>query len=233
MTTVLFRDDFEAGALDATKWQPNWLGPNDQAVTPPINGHEIACYDPAMVDVAGRDAHGYLRLRAETHDTVDYHGSRYAYRSGCVTTRRSFTCVPPVDLEARLWLAGTDRIDNWPAFWADGTGQWPHTGELDVVEGISGKAEYHFHSVTTGAGGTGALKPRAGQHGEWHKFVAKWRADHVDFEYDDVHVGTLSAGITTAPMYLILNLALSPSISPPVVAPSEMRVAYVQVSQAA
>lgn len=228
---VLFRDDFSAGL---GKWQPNWLGPNDQAITPPINvDHEVAAYDPAQVtiqhDGAGRP---YLSLKAGKASTTDYHGKTWQYRSGCVTTRHTFTCIPPVRVEAHLWLPGDQRIDNWPAFWCDGTGTWPATGELDVMEGIEGDAEYHFHSPSTGAGGRGAILDRPNGIG-WHRFAAEWRADSVEFFYDNTKVGTLTQGITSAPMYLILNLALSETISPPVVAPSEMRARLVEVTRLA
>lgn len=229
---VLFEDDFSQGL---GKWQPNWLGGNDSVVTKPINGAEVAAYDPACVTIGptaglhGKPA-AVLTAKAEPV-TVD--GHQYAYRSGCMTTHGKFTCVPPARLEARLRLSGGDgEIDNWPAFWADGTGTWPHTGELDVFEGLGGGAAWHFHSDAGGPGGHGAIAHRAStQDLGWHRFGADWYPDHVDFDYDGKHVGTIGAGITTAPMYLILNLALSPSISPPVVAPSALTVGLVRVTR--
>src|SRR4051812_35616558 len=50
---VLFRDEFDRSSLDYTKWQPNWLGPNNAVTTKPVNGAELSCYDPAQVRVPG------------------------------------------------------------------------------------------------------------------------------------------------------------------------------------
>lgn len=227
---VLFRDDFAGPSLDLTRWVPNWLGQSATTITPPINGHEVSCYDPAQVSIGGAGGKTWLELRAIAKQTVDSHGSRYDYASGCVTTRPHFTFSPPALVEARIWLPGETSIDNWPAFWCDGTGQWPVTGELDVMEGLGGHAAFHFHSSSTGAGGSGAIEARP--HGiGWHRFGALWTPDSVKFLYDGAEVGELTEGITDAPMYVILNLALSPSISPPVKVPSEMRVDWVQVSR--
>lgn len=233
---VLFRDDFTGGALDLARWMPNWLGSTSTQVTPPINGQEASCYDPACVTVED----GHLVLRALAKSQVDSHGTRHAYSSGCVTTRPHFTFTPPARLEARLLLAGhSGLIDNWPALWADGLGTWPATGENDIVEGLHGHAAYHFHyrddhGVDQGPGGSGALKmrphPPEGTIG-WHHFAADWHPDHIDYHYDGEHVGTIDEGITEDPMYVILNLALSASISPPIVVPSQLAVDWVQVTR--
>jgi hypothetical protein len=44
-----------------------------------------------------------------------------------------------------------------------------------------------------------------------------------------VQVGRITSGITTAGMYLVLNLGVSSTISPPVTLPSEMLVDWVRV----
>lgn len=234
-TDVLFRDDFTEGL---GKWTPNWLG-NPADVTKPINGAELAAYDPAcvrVVDGAGPKGRPALVLAALEGPAKATDGKTYAYRSGCITTHGKFTCVPPVRVETRMRLAGDDdEIENWPAFWLDGTGTWPHTGELDVFEGIGGTPQFHFHSDAGGPGGRGAIKdrPRAKADLGWHRFAAEWRPGRVDFEYDGQPAGSVTQGITTAPMYLIANLALSRTISPPVVVPSQLVIALVQVTKLA
>ena len=66
--------------------------------------------------------------------------------------------------------------------------------------------------------------------GGWHTFAADWRRGRVSYFYDGKLVGTIRQGITNAPMYLILNLGVSSSISPPIRVPSEMRVDWVRVT---
>ena len=67
--------------------------------------------------------------------------------------------------------------------------------------------------------------------GGWHVFAADWQPGRIDFYYDGVLVGSVDSGITSAPMYPIVNLGLSSSISGPVVAPSRMKVDYVRIWQ--
>lgn len=225
---VLFRDDFTAPQLDLSHWTPNWLGGSPTTITPPINGHEVNCYDPEQVSVDGE----HLILAARAGSFIDYHGSRYGYASGCVTTHGKVSFTPPVHVQARIWVPGALTIDNWPQFWCDGE-HWPQNGEIDIVEGLSGHAAYHFHSSQhpEGVGGPGALKDRPGSgHGSWHHFGVLWTPSRLDFEYDHVHVGTIDQDVTSDPMYLILSYGLSPSISPPVKTPSEMRVDFVEIS---
>ena len=74
-------------------------------------------------------------------------------------------------VEARIYLTGTSgKINNWPAFWADGTGAWPATGELDVMEGLGGSAAYHFHSPSGGPGSN-----VSGDFTGWHTYAADWQ----------------------------------------------------------
>lgn len=228
---VLFRDDFTQPELDLSKWTPNWLGGSPTTITPPVNGQEVSCYDPEQVSIKHNDAQSWLSLEARAGSFVDFHGSRYQYASGCVTSHGKAEFTPPVHATARVWLPGGATIDNWPAFWMDGH-NWPQTGEIDIVEGLHGHAAYHLHSGPhpEGVGASAPLKDRPHAHaGSWHHFGVLWTPDRLDFEYDHVPVGSITQDVTDDPMYLILNLALSPSISPPVKAPSEMRVDFVEV----
>ena len=131
-------------------------------------------------------------------------------------------------IEARIWVPpGAAGVANWPAFWANGTGTWPITGELDVMEGLEGHTCFHFHSTLGGPGGCAPLASPSG----WHTYAADWEPGSVTYFYDGVQVGRVTSGITASPMYLILNLAVSPSISPPVQLPSEMLVDWVRVTR--
>jgi beta-glucanase (GH16 family) len=213
----LFDDEFNGTSLDLSKWQPNWLGPNNTAITKPVNGQERSCYDPAQVSESG----GALHLTAVARTC-----SKWEYASGLVNTKQHFTFRYGY-IEARVWLQGSSSTSNWPAVWANGTGKWPKTGEIDVMEGLGGKDCYHFHSKKAkGPGGCANIQPPSG----WHTFAADWRKDRITYYYDGNQVGTVTSGLTSAPMYLIMNLGLSSSISPPIVAPASMAVDYIRVS---
>ena len=220
---VLFFDDFNGSSLNLKKWQPNWLAGDNRTTTKPVNSHEASCYAPSQVSVGS----GSLHLRATSRRCRASNGHTYSYASGLVNTRKHFTFTYG-RLEARIWMPpGTSsRTHNWPAFWANGTGTWPKTGEIDVVEGLSGSNCYHFHSPSGGPGGCAPMRNAGG----WHTFAADWRPGRVSYLYDGKQVGTIRQGITNSPMFLILNLGVSSSISPPIRVPSEMRVDYVRVT---
>ncbi len=95
------------------------------------------------------------------------------------------------------------------------------------MEGLGGQAVAHYHSPSESGGplvGSGTYA------GGWHTFAADWEPGSVTYYYDGVNVGTLTS-VSTSPMYLILNLALSTTITSPNVAPATMKVDYVRVWQ--
>jgi beta-glucanase (GH16 family) len=130
--------------------------------------------------------------------------------------------------ETRIRMPGTgSRIIDWPAFWADGQ-RWPTDGEIDVVEGIGGMACYHFHYAGGGPGGCTTVK---GAVPGWHRYAADWQPGSITYRYDGVPVWQHRTGGTSKPIYLVVDLALSNSQSPPNLAPERLRVAYVRVYQ--
>ncbi|GAA2487788.1 hypothetical protein GCM10010276_27860 [Streptomyces longisporus] len=215
----VFSDEFDGTNLDGSKWNPNWLGCSG-CVTPPVNSSEEAAYSPSQVSVSG----GYLHLKAIQQSTT-VNGKTHPYVSGLVESngKAQFTYGA---FEARIYTpASGTQIANWPAFWTDGQ-NWPTDGEMDVMEGLSGSACYHFHSP---AGGPGGCAP--GSYTGWHTYGAEWKPGAVTYYYDGKQVGQITSGITSAPMYLILNNAVSSTYGGPTQVPADMMVDYVRVWQ--
>ncbi len=213
---LVFNSEFTGTSLNASQWSTGWFG---AGITKGINSAEIECMDPSQVVVSG----GALQLTA-IHQSETCGGVTQPYTSGMVTTDGRFSFTYGY-MEARIWMPGNGSVADWPGFWADGQ-SWPTDGEIDVAEGLGGTVQGHFHF----AGGTdGPIVGPGNYTGGWHTFAADWEPGSITYYYDGIKIGTFTSGITSAPMYLILDLALSNG--PSVVAPATMKVAYVRVWQ--
>jgi beta-glucanase (GH16 family) len=226
--TLKFADEFSGSSVDLTKWRPNWAFwiPNgDAIISQPVNVAELSCYDPAAVAVAN----GVLTLTATRESCTDNTGTTYAYRSGLIESYNHYQFTYGY-MEARMWLPpGTGTPVDWPAFWTNGIGTWPTTGEIDVMEVLGGTKPlcWHFHYSGGAPGGCASSTNPGG----WHTFGADWAPKSITFYYDGVRVGRITKGITGAPMYLILNLAISNTVGGPLSVPAKVDVDYVRVWQ--
>jgi hypothetical protein len=143
--------------------------------------------------------------------------------------------MPGAFIQAQAYLPGTanGEIANWPSFFAiarpNGLST-PTAGEIDLVEGLSGQACWHVHSM---AGGPGGCAP-VGRYSGWHTFSALWTGGVVTFWYDNAEVGSEPLA-TTAPLSLIFEYesAGAPYSSPwyggPALYPAADRLGHVQV----
>lgn len=206
--TILFSDSFNGRTLDKTKWNDTWGGDPSKGV----NGSEDDCYASSQVNVGG----GQLTLTAIKKPCLGKN-----WTSGLINTNGHFSFTTGT-LRARVCLQGARTIDDWPGIWTDGQ-HWPNDGEIDLLEGLGGDGEWHVHSTSPTIGG-GSLGVGC------HRVKYVRTASSATFFYDGVNVGTAStASFSRSSHYLVLNLAVSPSISPPEV-PAQMHVDWVQVT---
>ena len=123
-----------------------------------------------------------------------------------------------------MWLPpGSGSTVDWPGVWTDGQ-HWPNDGEIDVLEGLGGHDCWHVHTVKPTVGTCASIA------GGWHTVEMDRTKTTLTFVYDGKKVGTAStSGFANAPHYLVLNLAVSKSISPPEKA-AFMLVDWIQVT---
>ncbi|QBR88381.1 Ig-like domain repeat protein [Microbacterium wangchenii] len=223
MTSVLLDDGFDAPALDASVWNRGWVDGVDGEMTTPVNvGTEIQCYDPDNIRIQD----GSLELHfVERATECERRGTsfEYDYAGAMIQSWKKFAVGPGSFVEARMRTEQAPHgIANWPAFWLNGESHnWPHTGEIDVMEGLAGQACASVHGPDIDERACLDVAPDA-----WHVYGAHWRTDgNIDFYYDGVHLATHYLG-TTDRQYLILNLAASNARDPK--APSVLAVDYVR-----
>jgi beta-glucanase (GH16 family) len=220
----VLNSDFSTNSINTSIWRTGWTS---SGVTSPANGNELDCYSPRNVYLPG-DGTLHLDVTA-TPSTCG--GTTKPYTGAMVNTNPArarsggFQYSYGV-LEARIYLpADGPLVANWPALWADGQ-HWPTDGEDDVMEGIYGMPCWTFHNT---AGMIHACMHTMAPG--WHTFASDWQPGSITYYYDGVDVGSDTSGITSSPMYIILDNTVHNNEANVTEADS-MQVQYVRVWQA-
>jgi Glycosyl hydrolases family 16 len=219
-----FRDEFNGGTLDPSKWRPNWFGWTDQEVT---SHHGISCADPANLQVGG----GVLNLSVErTACTASRTGESFPYRGALISSNpypwardgRGYEFTYGYQ-EARLRLPSSNGL--WPAWWSAGQ-TWPDDGEIDTLERTHDEvAEYHYHSPCPTVGG-GVTIPGASTG--YHTYATYWAPGLIVWYYDGREVFRTTQCVTNSLHYLILQHTVQAGTSP---AGGVLSADYVRVWQ--
>lgn len=216
-TDTLFFDDFSGSSLDREKW-------NVQGTDFWVNNEQQIYIDSAatVFIVKGDEAQGVenaLVLKAHySPDFINYKENDFDFISGRINTRDKvmFTYGTAA---ARMKLP--KGAGYWPAFWALGGGEWPITGEIDIMEYV-GETDW-IGVALHGPGYSGETPlvnkyffPEGEDATEWHVYSVDWTPEGFNFRVD----GRLIYRVTKPmvehygkwafdnPKFLILNLAL-------------------------
>ena len=213
---LLFEDGFDAGSLDRSKWnveEPDfWV--NDEL--------QVYVDEPGVISfrdgVAGADG-GVLVLKPEFRAGAERSQRRVAdFVSGRINSKGHYD-FSYGRAEARIMM--TDHVGVWPAWWLLGNGQWPQTGEIDILEYV-GQKDW-IGSAVHGPGYSGEAAPverhyfDAGQDVTgWHVYAVEWTPEEMTFIVDGDRFWTITKAEIEEqgrwafdnPKYLILNFAV-------------------------
>lgn len=216
--TVLFADEFNAPELNRDAWNVEgpsfWVNNEQQAY---IDSTDTIRFLPAGA-VDGADG-GVLELRAHYRPGFETPTGRVAdFVSGRINTRDQFDFTYG-RAAARIRMPAAEGI--WPAFWMLGNGQWPDTGEIDIMEYVG---EPDWTGVALHGPGYSGETPIVNKYffppetdvTDWHVYAVEWDADSIVFTVDDRVTYRATRAMVEhygewrfdTPKYLILNLAL-------------------------
>jgi beta-glucanase (GH16 family) len=215
---AVFFDDFSGAKLDTVKWNIETTGMHfnnelqayvDSAATISIvHGAESEGAENGALQLKPKFAPGFV-----TQD-----GQKFDFISGRINTRNKVE-VAYGTVSARIKI--TDGAGLWPAWWMLGKGNWPETGEIDIMEYIGEKDWASAAAHGTGYSGDAALVdrlyfPANNDITQWHIYAVDWTPDSLVFKYDGVPMFRVTKPMTQFfgtwafdnPKFLILNFAV-------------------------
>jgi beta-glucanase (GH16 family) len=216
--TTVFADEFNGQTLDRSRWNINVTGPTYNDEQQAYVDSPETLYIASGSAAAGAEG-GALAIHARYRGgftTSD--GRKFDFVSGRIDTRDrvSFTYGTA---SARMKLPAGSGF--WPAFWLLGAGDWPATGEIDIMENV-GERNW-ISAALHGPGYSGDTPlvrrwtlPSGTDVTGWHVYSVNWTTDSLAFTVDGAQI----YGVTRAeverygrwaydnPKFIILNLAL-------------------------
>ena len=211
--TLVWSDEFDRNGLpDESKWAYD-TGMNKQG----WHNREKQYYaGPRAENASVRDGRLVITARKEALSTqADWGGQQYT-STRLITKGKAEWTYGYFEIRAKLPCGqGT-----WPAIWMLGSqGDWPASGELDILEHMGQKPDWVFSTVhtTTGHGGHGVGDGRVLKTAceAFHTYQMLWTPREVRFGIDgQVHAAYPNLGQGASqwpfdkPQFLILNLAI-------------------------
>ncbi len=243
---LIWSDEFDgSGAVNNLKWHHQTQLPNG---TSWYNG-EVQHYTNRQVN--SNQANGVLNLTAKK-EVYTNQGQTKQYTSARLNSKFAFK-YGKVEVRAKLasgagtwpaiWMLGKNIIEPG-AFWSStfGTTSWPACGEIDIMEHWGNNQNYVQSAMHTPSS-FGSTVNFGGQtvanaSTQFHTYVMEWSANSIIFSVDNVvhyvynpAVKNASTWPFNSEQYLLLNIAIEPSIISTSFVQTTMEIDYVRVYQ--
>lgn len=183
-----FEDNFDGSTLNSTKWQVQ--GTHYSGMT--SGNKDCFVDDPDNLSVHGGQVHLTSRVEAQPFICRSPFGdfttsttaatiattNRFAQTYGRFEFRAKMPAGTAQGVQSALWLYPQEHT----------YGSWPSSGEIDVAEWFSGKADHVYPSVhyagedTSKSSGYNCVVPTAGT--AFHRYAVEWTPTVMRFYYD-------------------------------------------------
>lgn len=206
---IVFFDDFTGTKLDRNKWNAEVTGMH-------VNDELQAYVDSGAVIHVENGSLVLQPIFSPGFKTRD--GQQFDFISGRLNTKGKFDFKYGT-AEARIRCS--DGKGLWPAWWMLGNGDWPETGETDIMEYVG---EKNWASAAVhGPGYSGdkcfvqkAYFDNGTDITAWHIYAVDWTPDSMTFKYDGKPMFSVTRTMTAKVgkwafdnnKYLILNFAV-------------------------
>jgi beta-glucanase (GH16 family) len=243
---LVWSDEFDGNQVDETKWTFD-LGDGCD-ISENLCGwgnNELQYYTDRAENVTVSD--GILTIQARK-ENPKYLGEFDYTSARMVTKNKGDWKYCRVDVRARLPIG----VGLWAAAWMLPTdtiyGDWPKSGEIDIMEYIGSNGDQSFSTIHFGHNYHQFYSqeydlPEGNFYNQYHVFTTIWNENCILFQVDGNDVGEAVSKYTTLPttypfdqpFHLILNMAVGGNLpgapDPSTIFPQRMRVDYVRVYQ--
>jgi len=242
---LVWSDEFDGnGAVNSTKWFHQTQFPNGGN----WYNNEVQHYTNRQINSSVSNGTLSIVAKKETYTdqgqtrqhTSARLNSKFAFQYGRVEVRAKLPTG--VGTWPAIWMLGKNIIEPG-SFWTSthGTLNWPACGEIDIMEHWGSNQNYVQSAMHTPSS-FGNTTNLGGQtistvSSQFHIYTLEWSAQRMIFSVDNVvhyiynpAVKNASTWPFDAPQYILLNIAVEPSISASFIQ-STMEVDYVRVYQ--